>query len=162
MSEEQDDIRFEAAKASVPCRLNLQYVDASNMGKAAQSQICMGYTLEEIRSGIKTLTALETLEQWQPINPRSVALSLCLHIGWDDHDANNLFYLSVVTDDLRPHFPRSSAQVYVHTFDWDSLLLSILKIIKKCERDTWEASVDELRKRFDWEYEGMAGKYPNL
>jgi hypothetical protein len=157
LSEEQDDIRLEAAKASVPRRLNLQYVDASNMGKAAQSQISMGYTLEEIRSGVKTLTALETLEQWQPVNPRSVALSLCLHIGWEDNIGSDYFYLSVVTDDLRPHFPRSKAKVYVHTFDWDSLLLSILKIIKKCERDTWDASVDELRKRFAWEYEGMAG-----
>jgi hypothetical protein len=157
LSKEQDLIRLEAAKAAVPCRLNLQYVDASNMGEAAESRINSGYTIEEIKSGVTMLTPLETLEQWQPVNPRSVALSLCLYIGWDDDIGSDYFYLSVVTDDLRPHFPRSSAQVYVHTFDWDSLLLSILKIIKKCERDTWEASVNELRRRFNWEFEGMAG-----
>jgi hypothetical protein len=150
-------IRFEAVKARLPCRLNLQDVYVTNFGNVAESSINSGYTVEEIKSGVTMLTPLEILDQWQPVNPRSVALSLCLYIGWDDDIGSDYFYLSVVTDDLRPHFPRSSAQVYVHTFDWDSLLLSILKIIKKCERDTWEASVNELRRRFNWEFEGMAG-----
>jgi hypothetical protein len=157
VSRQETYTRFEAAKARVPCRLNLQDVYVTNFGDVAESRINSGYTVEEIKSGVTMLTPLETLEQWQPANPRSVALNFGLHIGWDNDIGSDFFDIYVVSNDLRAYFPRSSAQIYVDTFDWDSLLLSILNILKKCERDTWDASVNELRKRFKWEYEGMAG-----
>lgn len=141
----------------MPCRLNLQDVFVSDFGDVAESRINAGYTVEEIKSGVTMLTPLETLERWQPVNPRSVALNFGLYIGWDDDIGSDFFDMYVVSNDLRAYFPRCSAQIYVDAFDWDSLLLSILNILKKCERDTWDASVIELRKRFAWEYEGLAG-----
>jgi len=150
-------IRFEAVKARLPCRLNLQDVYVTNFGNVAESSINSGYTVEEIKSGVTMLTPLEILDQWQPANPKSVALSFGLYIGWDDDIGSDLFEMYVVSNDLRAYFPHSIDQIYVDTFDWNSLLLSILNILKKCERDTWEASVNELRRRFNWEFEGMAG-----
>lgn len=98
------------------------------------------------------------LRSWQPGDPRQVALLLGLQIGWDDEESSDLFYLSVITDELRPQFSRrAEATIFVAVFEWEKVLVSILKIIRKCERRTWDESCNELRKRFEWEYEGIPG-----
>lgn len=148
----------EVAKVSPLGRLTLRSLDASNLGDVAESRIREGYTQEEIDAGIKILDPVELLEQWEPANPRSVALAMCLAIGWDDDVGADYFRINVVTNDLRSHLPRrSNAWVFVDVFEWHDVLASLLNILGKCERGTWEDSVRELRKRFDWEYEGMAG-----
>lgn len=104
------------------------------------------------------LNSVELLEQWKPVNPRSVALGICLAIGWDDDVGADDFNLYVATNDLRPQYHRrSNAWVFVDVFEWHGVLVSLLNILRKCERATWDDSLQELRKRFDWEYEGMAG-----
>lgn len=104
------------------------------------------------------LDSVELLEQWEPANPRSVALAMCLTIGWDDDVGADDFRVYVVTSDLRSSLPRrSNAWVYVDVFKWHDVLASLLNILVKCERGTWDDSVRELRRCFDWEYEGMAG-----
>ncbi|MBB2755313.1 UNVERIFIED_ORG: hypothetical protein GGI57_006056 [Rhizobium aethiopicum] len=150
---------LEIANVPVPDRLSLRSVDASNVGgDVAESRIREGYTQEEIGAGVRMLDSVELLEQWNPSNRRSVALAMCLAIGWDDDMGTNDFYVYVVTSDLRSHLPRrSTAWVFVDVFEWQSVLASLLNILRKCERATWDDSVQELRKRFDWEYEGMAG-----
>lgn len=149
---------LEVAKVSPIGRLSLRSVDALNLGDVAESQIREGYTHEEIDSGIKILDSIELLEQWEPANPRSVALAICLSIGWDTDAGADDFTFYVVTNDMRSYLPRrSNAWVYVDVFEWSEVLGSIRNILEKCERATWSDSVRELRKRFDWEYEGMAG-----
>lgn len=150
---------LEIANVPVPDRLSLRSVDASNVGgDFAESCIRVGYTQEEIDAGVRMLDPAELLQQWKPSNPRSVALSICLAIGWDDDIGTNNFHVHVVTRDLRSRLPRrSTAWVFVDVFEWQSVLASLLNILRKCERATWDDSVQELRKRFDWEYEGMAG-----
>jgi hypothetical protein len=149
---------LEVAKDSLPSRLSLRSLDASNLGDVAESRIREGYTQEEIDAGTKMLDSVELLEQWKPANPRSVALAMCLAIGWDDDVGADYFRVYVVTNDLRSHLPRrSNAWVYVDVFKWHDVLTSLLNILGKCERGTWDDSVRELRRRFDWEYEGMAG-----
>ena len=144
--------------AKMPEHLSLRSVDASNLGDVAESRIREGYTREEIDAGVTMLDSVELLEQWEPSNPRSVALAMCLAIGWDDDTGTNDFRVHVVTNDLRSHLPRrSAAWVYVDVFEWQSVLASLLDVMRKCERATWDDSVQELRKCFDWEYEGMAG-----
>ncbi|WP_256753798.1 Imm8 family immunity protein [Mesorhizobium sp. Mes31] len=150
---------LEVAGVPLPDRLSLRSVDASNLGDVAESRIREGYTQEERDSGVKMLDSVELLEQWEPSNPRSVALAMCLAIGWDDDIGTDDFRVYVVTKDLRSHLPlRSTAWVFVDVFEWQSVLASLLNILRKCEHATWDDSVQELRKRFDWEYEGMGGR----
>lgn len=149
---------LEFAGVPLPDRLCLRSVDASNLGDVAESRIREGYTQEEIDAGVKMLDSVELLEQWEPSNPRSVALAMCLAIGWDDAIRADDFRVYIVTNDLRSHMPRrSTAWVCVDVFEWQSVLASLLNILRKCEHATWDDSLLELRKRFDWEYEGMAG-----
>ena len=151
--------QLETAKIISPrCRLSLRSVDALNLGDLAESRICEGYTRDEIDAGANVLDTGELLEEWAPKNPRSVALALCLSIGWDDDNGTDDFFVYVVTNDLRARLPRlSNAWLYVDVFNWRDILMSLFKILKKCERGTWNDSVEQLRRRFDWEYEGMAG-----
>jgi len=145
---------LEIAKVPLPERLSLRSIAASNLGNVAESRIRDGYTQEEIEAGANMLDSVERLQQWEPVNPRSVALTICLEIGWDDDTRADDFNVYVVTNDLRPHFPRrSNAWLFVDVFDWKDVLSSLLNILRKCERSTWEESILELRKRFDWEYE---------
>ncbi|HLP66950.1 MAG TPA: Imm8 family immunity protein [Rhizobium sp.] len=144
----------EIAKVTLPERLSLRSIAASNLGNVAESRIRDGYTQEEIEAGANMLDSVERLQQWEPVNPRSVALTMCLEIGWDDDAGADDFNVYVVTNDLRSHFPRrSNAWLFVDVLDWRDVLSSVLNILRKCERSTWEESIVELRKRFDWEYE---------
>lgn len=145
---------LEIAKVHLPERLSLRSIDASNLGDLAESRIGVGYTQAEIDAGVDMLDSSECLQQWEPVNPRSVALTICLTIGWDDNAGADDFQVHVVTNDLRSHLPRrSSAWLFVDVFDWRDVLSSFLNILRKCERSTWEETLVELRKRFAWEHE---------
>ncbi|MCV9963454.1 immunity 8 family protein [Pararhizobium sp. BT-229] len=141
-----------------PCRLTLRSCDATNILAGQESVIREGYTLDEIRSGMMTLSAEEILEQWEPADPRSVALFLTLAIGWDNDPGADNFAFRLITNALRDRLGKKlGSDIYVEEFDWPSVRHSILNILRKCERPTWDESLANLRKRFDWEYEGMAG-----
>jgi hypothetical protein len=142
-----------------PNRLTLRGEIALNMGFVAESRVFPGYTVEEMRSRKNALVEEEDeLGNWKPQNPRSVALRLILQIGWDDDPGPDDFTVYCITNDLRDAFKiNSRATIYCEEFEWPKIKESILNILKKCERATWDESVKQLRKRFDWEYEGYAG-----
>lgn len=145
---------LEFAKVRLPERLSLRSIAASNLGDLAESRICAGHTQAELDAGVEMLNSVESLQQWEPVNPKSVALTMCLIIGWDDNAGADDFHVHVVTSDLRSRLPRrSGAWLFVDVFDWKDVLSSLLDILRKCERSTWEESLVELRKRFAWEYE---------
>ncbi len=141
-----------------PCRLTLRSCDATNIVAGQESVIREGYTLDEFRSGIATLNTEEILEQWEPVDPRRVALEMTLAIGWDNDSGTNNFAFRLVTNALRERLGKQlRSDIYVEDFNWPSVRQSILNILRKCERPTWDESLVNLRKRFDWEFEGMAG-----
>ncbi|MBC7150858.1 MAG: hypothetical protein H5U22_15840 [Rhizobium sp.] len=144
---------LEIAKGPLPQRLSLRSIAASNLDNVAESRLREGYSQEEIKAGVEMLDSVDILQQWKPVNPRSVALTLSLTIGWDDTVGADDFSVHFVTNDLRSHLPRRSGTwLFVDVFDWRDVLSSILDILRKCERSTWDESLVELRKRFDWEY----------
>lgn len=97
------------------------------------------------------------LEQWQPTNPRSFALALTLVIGWDEDIGSDYFEVYVIANQIRDQINLNRrAVIFVEEFDWPSLKQSLLNILDKCEGKTWKQSVRALRKRFEWEYDGMA------
>ncbi len=141
-----------------PNRLTLRSCDATNLSIGQESVVREGYTFDEFRSGMPVLDAEEILEQWEPANPGSVALYLNLAIGWDNDPGADNFAFRLITNALRDRLrERLRSDIYVEEFDWPSVKQSMLNILRKCERPTWDESLANLRKRFDWEYEGMAG-----
>lgn len=139
-------------------RLTLRGEVALNLGVIAESRVFEGYTVEEMRSRNIAMVEEENLDNWKPQNPRSVALRLILQIGWDDDPGSNDFDVYCITNDLRDAIKmKSRAVIYCEEFEWSKIKESILNILKKCEGPTWDESVEKLRKKFIWEYEGMAG-----
>jgi hypothetical protein len=139
-------------------RLRLDGVWALNVGDFAESRIRDGYTQEEIASGIEEIDAYDRLESWTPENPRSVALFLELDIGWDDRDWSEYFQVTCVTNDLRGvHDFGHRHVIFCDEFDWPKIKQSLINILKKCERPTWDESADQLRRRFGGEYETWFG-----
>jgi len=145
--------------AQYPNRLTLRSEIAFNLGPIAESRVFEGYTVEEMRSRKNAVVNEEDeLDNWKPQNPRSVALRLILQIGWDDDPGEDDFTVYCITNELRDAFKLNTRSViYCEEFEWPKIKENILNILKKCERATWHESVKQLRKRFDWEYEGMAG-----
>jgi hypothetical protein len=146
------------------CRLRLRGVSARNLGPRSrkghsvpESLIREGVTEQEVRSGMKVPDSEKLLEQWQPINPKSFALGLTLAIGWDDEIGSDYFDVYVIANQIGDQINLDGrAVIFVEDFDWPGLKKSLLNILSKCERKTWKESVRELRKRFEWEYDGMA------
>ncbi|RJT36382.1 hypothetical protein D3227_20020 [Mesorhizobium waimense] len=147
-----------------PCRLRLRGVSARNLGPGSrsghsvpESLIREGYTEQEIHSGAKVLDSEKILEHWRPINPKSFALGLSLAIGWDKDVGSDYFEVYVIANQLRDQINLDSrAVIFAEDFDWPGLRQSLLNILNKCEGQTWKESVRELRKHFEWEYDGMA------
>ncbi|MER9894737.1 immunity 8 family protein [Mesorhizobium sp. M0119] len=147
-----------------PSRLRLRGVSAGNLGPilkngqlVPKSLISEGCTEQEIRSGMKIPDSEKILEQWRPTNPRSFALALTLVIGWDEDIGSDYFEVHVIANQIRDQINLNRRSViFVEEFDWPSLKQSLLNILDKCEGKTWKESVRALRKRFEWEYDGMA------
>ena len=147
-----------------PCRLRLRGVSARNLGPRSrkghsvpESLIREGYTEQEIRSGMKVLDSEKRLEHWRPINPKSFALALSLTIGWDEDVGSDYFEVHVIANQIRDQINLDGrAVIFVEDFDWPGLKQSLFNILGKCEGKTWKDSVRELRKHFEWEYDGMA------
>ena len=98
------------------------------------------------------------LEDWQPDDRRRVRIEILLSLGWDDDPWADDFYVSCVTNDLRRQsHTKTRGAIFIDSFDWSNVRESIVHIIAKCERVSWDESLVELRKCFRWEYEGMAG-----
>ncbi|MER8553071.1 Imm8 family immunity protein [Mesorhizobium sp. M0220] len=147
-----------------PSRLRLRGVSAGNLGPilknghlVTESLISEGCTEQEIRSGMKIPDSEKILEQWRPTDPKSFALALTLAIGWDEDIGSDYFEVYVIANQIRDQINLNRrAVIFVEEFDWPSLKQSLLNILDKCEGTTWKESVRALRKRFEWEYDGMA------
>ncbi|WP_352496076.1 MULTISPECIES: Imm8 family immunity protein [unclassified Mesorhizobium] len=69
---------------------------------------------------------------------------------------SDYFEVYVIANQIRDQINLNRrAVIFVEEFDWPSLKQSLLNILDKCEGTTWKESVRALRKRFEWEYDGM-------
>lgn len=76
-------------------------------------------------------------------------------------DGSNFFYFTLTTPEFlvlnatisKEYFLVKNRTVVIGYFDYERLILSLKNIISKCCKNTWEDSVIELLKYFEWEYE---------
>lgn len=117
----------------------------------------------------------EEIPKWQPACVEDVYLGFTLSIGPYDEDGSEYFGIVVATPEAikdrqqqpkwkdttnrkRPNKRRHDTKLLViQEYNWQEIKEALERMVRECEGLTWELTVDCLRKRFNWEYGGMAG-----
>jgi hypothetical protein len=116
---------------------------------------------------------VSNLPAWRPASPADVYLTIELEIGEAGVPGTHVFQLLVATPEgVEAHHRGKALQsftsmrkrgktfdtdalVVVDRYDWDVVHDTLLKRVSSCERPTWAESLDCLRRKFFWEYEGI-------
>ena len=116
---------------------------------------------------LKTLHCpdLDDVSRWTP-DGDDVCLWLELSIGLPDQEAADIFQVCVATPSgLKSTFgrsitPRGSAKarpIVLQSYSWAALQKEIRDRLDACAGDDWLEVQENLRRQFDWEYEGYNG-----
>lgn len=110
---------------------------------------------------------------WRPAAPEAVYLMFELEVGEAGVSGAHVFQLLVATDEgldahhrgrARAAFDSMSergdglgidALLVVDRYHWPSLREALSERVASCARATWAESLDCLRAKFFWEYEGL-------
>ena len=110
---------------------------------------------------------------WRPAAPEDVYLVFELEIGEADVSGAHVFQLLVATPEgVAAHHRGRALQAYdsmserrnglgidamlvLDRYRWSSLRDLLSQRVASCERATWAESLDCLRAKFFWEYEGL-------
>lgn len=116
---------------------------------------------------------IDNLPEWRPASPADVYLTLELEIGEVGVTGGHVFQLLVATPQgVTAHHHGKALEAFASmrkrakSFDIDALLVvdpyqwgcvhdTLLQRVRSCERSTWAGSLDGLRAKFFWEYEGV-------
>lgn len=116
---------------------------------------------------------VDDLPAWRPASPADVYLTAELEIGEVGASGGHVFQLLVATPQgVRAHHQGKALQAYtsmrkrgtsfdidallvVDPYDWNSMHAALLQRVASCERSTWAESLDCLRAKFFWQYEGV-------
>lgn len=103
------------------------------------------------------------LRNWQPSSPQEIFYPLEIDLGQKGFEGANVFDVLVATPEaLQKHwdeYKRSNRQfpdrnlLVFGEYSWNLVHERVKKIVKSCERDTWQESVVCLNRYFRWEYE---------
>lgn len=110
---------------------------------------------------------------WRPAAPEEVYLVFELEIGEAGVSGAHVFQLLVATPEgIGAHHRGRALEAFnamsrrgtgrgidamlvIEHYDWPSLREALLERVASCERSSWAESLDCLRARFFWEYEGV-------
>lgn len=98
----------------------------------------------------------EKLDLWHPPDKSMVRIVVTIGVGAVGMKGTNDFALEICTRPLlekKGNKWKAEYVLVVDSFEWIGIKQMIKARIESCQRDTWVASVEELRKRFYWEYE---------
>lgn len=101
----------------------------------------------------------QNLERLDLSGKDSFRFTVTLAIGFGRETGTDNFLVFIVVGD-RTEFrniprPRKYYAMYFDEFDWPKIRRAIEARLYACERGTFFQSLEELRKMFLWEYEGM-------
>jgi len=96
------------------------------------------------------------IRTWKPNDPFDVFFLLELSIGTTIGEGADLFSVFVATPQGLSRKKNMSIKkiVVLQEYSWESLYQKLLDIIESSAEDSWEGSVENLQKYFDWEYQG--------
>jgi hypothetical protein len=100
---------------------------------------------------------LPDFRTWIPSSPGEVYLPLTLSIGMEDSMASDLFSIVVATSQGMQGKPKRGNQkmLVVRSYAWPEVEITLKSWVEGATGLSWSQVVDELRKNFDWEFEGM-------
>lgn len=110
---------------------------------------------------------------WRPASPADVYLTVELEIGEAGVSGGHVFQLLVATPQgVRAHHHGRALEAFtsmrkrgksfgidallvVDPYGWSGVQATLLQRVKSCERSIWAESLDCLRTKFFWQYEGI-------
>jgi hypothetical protein len=100
------------------------------------------------------------LRAWRPADPTTVSTWIRLCIGPKTSSGTDDFFVRVATpaglaDDDTVGVIAQRALIVVSVYDADVLWTLLQNTVASCEADTWLASVEKLRRFFNWEYDSL-------
>jgi hypothetical protein len=100
---------------------------------------------------------LPNFRTWVPGSPAEVYVPLTLYIGPSDSPGADLFSIVVATSQGMEGKPnrRKWKTMIVRDYKWSEIEATLISWVENASGVSWTQITDELRKKFDWEYEGM-------
>jgi hypothetical protein len=98
---------------------------------------------------------------WSPPDPDVIATTINLDIGAKGRAGTDTFQLRIASPkgladmQARDGIVAIRPLLVIERYDFDSLWRWLQSTVAHCEAETWLACVDQLRRWFDWEYDGM-------
>jgi hypothetical protein len=101
------------------------------------------------------------IEMWEPDDPGDIAEELIVYIGAKGKKDADIFAIQVATpkglsmDPVRDGIIAERSLVVVDRYEYWSVYTWLQKIVDMCGGATWMDCVNELRRYFNWEHEGL-------
>lgn len=89
----------------------------------------------------------------EPPSPDDVRIAPQLEIGPASEDWTETFRILVATPNNIPSRDTPMKVLRLHRYSFEALKEHLKAAVKTSERDSWEECLEELRKRFLWEYD---------
>ncbi|MGZ2380901.1 hypothetical protein HB775_06215 [Rhizobium leguminosarum bv. trifolii] len=83
----------------------------------------------------------------------NVSFEIQFDVGPADHDWTEHFFADVVTPSRRGTTGRRRKPIELHEYSLSNLKQYLRAAVSACEKEDWEHSLAELRKRFLWEWD---------
>lgn len=118
--------------------------------------------LKQVSCDETNLRNLEHINNKDIYHRITLEISSANYIGKTEQGIN-FFYFTLTTPEALLGNPGTNCllvknrTIVVRYFDYDEFISEIKQIVLSCQRATWEESVAELLKYFEWEYENYAG-----
>ncbi|WP_221033311.1 Imm8 family immunity protein [Actomonas aquatica] len=99
----------------------------------------------------------DPIDQWRPEDPDFVDYWLCLHIGPDEEDGADFFYVNVITEYSLRSLAGADAverkKIVLKSYSWSRVIGAVEEILSSVEGHDWSAISSELNRHFAWEFE---------
>lgn len=113
-----------------------------------------------MKASIKSVSCSDRqdFETWRPGRLDDVYLGIELRIGANGDEQADIFQIVIATPQSiqgRPERTRCKL-IVIEQYHWQTIKATLERWVGECDRSTWRETVECLRHRFDWEYDGMA------
>jgi len=96
----------------------------------------------------------DPIENWIPDNDNDFFYELTLSIGVKGSQGCDLFYVNVISQNLKHKYEYQSQSIAVlPPYSFEKVLIEIKKIIESIDGATWQVCVNQLLEHFRWEFE---------
>lgn len=100
---------------------------------------------------------LEQVNGYEAATPQDVIFQITIELGPDNLIGSDMFQCMVVSENNVHQLPGWSKYISFPEYSWKAFRDRLKNIFQTCQKDDWESSLFELRKHFNWEFDGLAG-----